>query len=72
VFRCGFPEATPWTLIGSSWVAAFEELFKRQYDPVNGYVAIPTLQRNTIPGEVTIRDQNTNARRFTELFQRSV
>jgi len=30
-------------------------LFKRQYDPVNGYVAIPTLQRNTIRGEVTIR-----------------
>ena len=70
MFRCGFPEATPWTLIGSSWVAAFEELFKRQYDPVNGYVAIPTLQRNTIRGEVTIRDQkNTNARSSLNFFR---
>jgi len=46
VFRRGFPEATPWALVGSSWIAAFEEFFKRKYDPVSAYVAIATVQRN--------------------------
>jgi hypothetical protein len=48
VFRYGFPEATPRALVGSSSIAALDEFFKRQYDPVSGYVAIPTLQRNRI------------------------
>jgi hypothetical protein len=46
VFRYGFPEATPWALVGSSSIGALKEFFKRQYDPVIGYVATPTLQRN--------------------------
>jgi hypothetical protein len=33
------------------------KFFKRQYDPVNSYVAIPTLQRNTTRGTDTNRDR---------------
>src|SRR6476620_12383487 len=63
-------EATRVALVGSARPPARGEFFKRQYDPVNGYVAIPTLQRNTIRGEVTIRDQkNTNARSSLNFFR---
>jgi hypothetical protein len=46
------------------------EIFQTQYDPVNDYVAIPTLQRNTIRSADTIRDRkDDHARTFTGLFQ---
>jgi hypothetical protein len=73
VFRYGFPEATPGAgriIIDRSAEGIFQ---KRQYDPVDGYVAIPTLQRNTIRSAVTIRDRkNDNARLFIGLFPRSL
>jgi hypothetical protein len=45
-------------------------IFQTPDDPVNGYVAIPTLQRNTIRSADTIRDRkDDHARTFTGFFQ---